>query len=109
MLRRPRFIYTYMVRGVCVFRCSASSQYLIAEGYFKLLFIRTGLGAIVNIVLKPWLIPAYGHDGRGILLHWWLMPVATFFIMFIPKVSKQGIMMLKSLFLLSLFQKIIKR
>jgi len=34
---------------------------------------------------------------------------STFFVIFIPKVSKQGVMMLKSLFLISLAQKIIKK
>jgi Na+-driven multidrug efflux pump len=34
---------------------------------------------------------------------------SAFFVLFIPKVSNQGVMMLRSLFLISLFQKIIKR
>jgi Na+-driven multidrug efflux pump len=34
---------------------------------------------------------------------------ATFIILFIPKTQKQGLMMLKSLFLVTLFQKITKR
>jgi hypothetical protein len=34
---------------------------------------------------------------------------ATFFILFFPETRKQGINMLKSLFLISLFQKIAKR
>ncbi|MES2278244.1 MAG: flippase [Bacteroidota bacterium] len=94
--------------GVFVFLGAASSQYLIAEGYNKLTFIRTGFGAIVNIVLNLWLIPAMGMMGAAIAT---LVAYAsaTFFILFIPKVSKQGIMMLKSLFLISLFQKITKR
>ncbi|RYD92325.1 MAG: flippase, partial [Sphingobacteriales bacterium] len=34
--------------GVFVFLGSASGQYLIAEGYFKLSMLRTGIGAVVN-------------------------------------------------------------
>lgn len=94
--------------GIFVFLGSASGQYLIAEGYFKLSMLRTGIGAIVNIVLNLFFIPAYGIIGAAYatLIAY---AVATFFILFIPKTRQQGVMMLKSLFLISLFQKIIKR
>jgi O-antigen/teichoic acid export membrane protein len=94
--------------GVFVFLGSASGQYLIAEGYFKLSMLRTGVGAIVNIVLNLFFIPAYGIIGAAYatLIAY---AVATFFILFIPKTRQQGLMMFKSLFLISLFQKIIKR
>jgi O-antigen/teichoic acid export membrane protein len=94
--------------GVVVFVGSASGQYLIAEGYFKLSMLRTGVGAIVNIVLNLFFIPAYGIIGAAYatLIAY---AVATFFILFIPKTRQQGLMMFKSLFLISLFQKIIKR
>jgi len=94
--------------GVFVFLGSASGQYLIAEGYFKLSMLRTGIGAIVNIILNLFFIPAYGIIGAAYatLIAY---AVATFFILFIPKTRQQGIMMLKSLFLISLFQKIIKK
>jgi O-antigen/teichoic acid export membrane protein len=94
--------------GVFVFLGAASSQYLIAEGYVKLTFIRTGFGAIVNILLNLILIPKMGMMGAAIAT---LIAYASsaFFVLFIPKVSNQGVMMLRSLFLISLFQKIIKR
>lgn len=94
--------------GVFVFLGAASSQYLIAENFNKLTFIRTGFGAIVNIVLNLILIPHMGMMGAAIAT---LVAYAsaTFFIIFIPKVSDQGVMMFKSLFLISLVQKIIKR
>jgi O-antigen/teichoic acid export membrane protein len=94
--------------GVFVFLGAASSQYLIAENFNKLTFIRTGFGAIVNIVLNLILIPHMGMMGAAIAT---LVAYAsaTFFIIFIPKVSDQGVMMFKSLFLISLAQKIIKR
>ncbi|MCQ6959929.1 flippase [Mucilaginibacter aquariorum] len=94
--------------GVFVFLGSASGQYLIAEGYFKLSMLRTGVGAIVNIVLNIFFIPKYGIIGAAYatLIAY---AVATFFIVLIPKTRHQGLMMFKSLFLISLFQKIIKR
>jgi len=94
--------------GVFVFLGAASSQYLIAENFNKLTFIRTGFGAVVNIVLNLILIPHMGMMGAAIAT---LVAYAsaTFFIIFIPKVNDQAIMMFKSLFLISLVQKIIKR
>jgi len=94
--------------GIFVFLGSASGQYLIAEGYFKLSMLRTGVGALVNIVLNVFWIPKYGIIGAAYAT---LVAygVATFFILFIPKTRGQGVQMLKSLFLISLFQKVIKR
>ncbi|MFN0255084.1 flippase [Pedobacter ureilyticus] len=94
--------------GIFVFLGSASGQYLIAEGYTKISLIRTAVGAIVNIVLNIYLIPKYGIMGAAIatLAAYF---VATFLILIIPKTHRQGLMMLKSLFLVTLFQKIIKR
>ncbi|HTM97633.1 MAG TPA: flippase [Pedobacter sp.] len=94
--------------GVFVFLGSASGQYLIAEGYTKLSMLRTAMGALVNILLNIVWIPKYGIMGAALatLIAYF---TATFFILFIPKTRPQGIMMLKSLFLVSLFQKIVKR
>jgi O-antigen/teichoic acid export membrane protein len=94
--------------GVFVFLGAANSQYLIAENLNTLTFLRTGFGAIVNIVLNLILIPKMGMMGAAIAT---LAAYASsaFFVLVIPKVNKQGVMMLKSLFLFSLFQKIIKR
>lgn len=94
--------------GIFVFLGAASSQYLIAEGYNKLTFVRTGFGALVNIGLNMILIPKMGMMGAAIAT---LVAYASaaFFVLFIPKVNRQGIMMLKSLFLFSLIQKITKR
>ena len=94
--------------GVFVFLGVASTQYLIAENLNKLTFIRTGFGAVVNIVLNLILIPKMGMMGAAIAT---LVAYAsaTFFILFIPQTYKQGIMMFRSLFLISLFQKIANR
>ena len=113
-LLKPQYAYAAPVlsvhiwSGVFVFLGAASSQYLIAENYNTLTFIRTGFGALINIVLNIFLIPKIGMMGAAIAT---LIAYASanFFIIFIPKVSNQAIMMFKSLFLISLVQRIIKR
>ena len=94
--------------GIFVFLGMASSQYLIAEGYTKISFYRTAAGAITNILLNFWLIPKYAGVGASIAT---LIAcfVSTFYVLLIPKTRHQGIMMLKSLFLITAFQKILKR
>ena len=94
--------------GIFVFLGMASSQYLIAEGYTKISFYRTGAGAITNILLNFWLIPKYAGVGASIAT---LIAcfVSAFYVLLIPKTRQQGIMMLKSLFLITAFQKILKR
>ena len=94
--------------GIFVFLGSASSQYLLAEGYTMISFQRTALGAVVNILLNLWLIPLHGGIGASIAT---LIAcfVSTFYLLFISKTRQQGLMMLKSLFLLTAFQKIFKR
>jgi len=94
--------------GIFVFLGSASSQYLLAEGYTMISFQRTAMGAIVNIALNFWLIPLYGGVGASIAT---LIAcfISTFYLLFIGKTRQQGILMLKSLLLVTLFQKIFKR
>jgi O-antigen/teichoic acid export membrane protein len=103
-----RVLAVHVWAGIFVFLGSASGQYLIAEGYTKLSMLRTGVGAIVNIVLNIYFLPAYGILGAAYatLVAYF---VATFFIVLIPKTRKQGLLMFRSLFLISLFQKIVKR
>jgi len=91
--------------GIFVFLGTASSQYLIAEGYTKLSLIRTAVGAMVNIGLNMLWIPKMGILGAA-LATLAAYAAATFFLFFIPKTRGQAVMMLKSLFLISLFQKI---
>ena len=93
--------------GVFVFLGVASSQYLLAEGYTKISFYRTAAGALINIILNIWLIPKYAGLGASIATLIACI-VSTFYVLFIPKTRKQGIMMLKSLFLVTAFQKIFK-
>jgi len=109
-LYKPEYAYAAPVlsvhiwSGVFVFLGAASGQFLIAENLNKITFIRTGFGAIVNIVLNLILIPKMGMMGAAIAT---LAAYAssTFFLLLIPKVNKQGVMMLKSLFFISLLKK----
>jgi O-antigen/teichoic acid export membrane protein len=109
-LYKPEYAYAapalsvHIWSGVFVFLGAASGQHLIAENFNKLSFIRTGFGAIVNIGLNLILIPKMGMMGTAIAT---LVAYAsaTFCILFIPKVNYQGVMMLKSLLLVSLFKR----
>jgi O-antigen/teichoic acid export membrane protein len=94
--------------GIFVFLGSASSQFLLAEGFTLISFSRTAFGALVNVVLNLWLIPIYGALGASIAT---LIAYAssTFFILAIPHTREQGLRMLKSLFLISIIQKISKK
>ncbi|WP_199119093.1 flippase [Pedobacter sp. ASV28] len=94
--------------SIFVFLGVASTQFLIAEGYHKLTFIRTGLGALVNIILNFLLIPKMGMMGAAIATVFAYLS-STFLIIFIPKTQKQGFMMLKSLFLVTVFQKFTRK
>lgn len=94
--------------GIFVFLGSASGQYLIAEGYTRYSLYRTGAGAIINVVLGFFWIPLYGLQGAAFATLFAYFS-ATFFILVFPETRKQGINMLKSLFLISLIQKIAKR
>lgn len=94
--------------GIFVFLGSASSQYLLAEGYTMISFQRTATGAVINILLNLWLIPLYGGVGASIAT---LIAcfISTFYLLLIGKTRQQGVLMLKSLFLITIFQKIFKR
>lgn len=94
--------------GLFVFLGAANGQWLITENYTKLTFIRTAFGAIVNIMLNLILIPKMGMMGAAIAT---LIAYAcsTFFVLLIPKTRHQGIMMLKSLFFVTLKSNISKK
>ncbi|RZK12529.1 MAG: flippase, partial [Flavobacterium sp.] len=94
--------------SIFVFLGVASTQVLIAEGLNKLTFIRTGFGALVNIALNFLLIPSMGMMGTAIAT---VIAYAStnLLLIFIPKTRKQGIMVIKSILLISLFQKLFKR
>lgn len=94
--------------GIFVFLGVASGQYLINEGLTQLSLFRTAVGAVVNIGLNLILLPKMGIIGAA----WATLiayALATFSIIFVPKARSQGLMMIKSVFLISLFQKLLKR
>lgn len=88
--------------GIFVFLGSASGQYLLAEGFTMISFYRTAIGAIANILLNLWLIPMYGGLGASAatLIAYF---IATFSILLYSKTRQQGLMVLKSLFLINIF------
>lgn len=91
--------------AVFVFYGSASSQYLLAEGYTFITFLRTSLGAVINVILNILLIPIYGGTGAAIatLIAYF---AATFFIVLLPATRKHALMMLKSLLLINILTNI---
>lgn len=109
LLYTPEYAYgaeilsIHIWAGVFVFLGSASGQYLIAEGFLKLSLLKTAFGALINILLNLWWIPIYGIKGAayGSLVAY---ASSTFFILFIPKTQKQGIMMLRSIFQINLLK-----
>jgi O-antigen/teichoic acid export membrane protein len=113
-LYKPEYAYAAPVlsvhiwSGVFVFLGAASGQYLIAENLNKLSFIRTGFGAIVNIIMNILLIPKMGMMGAAIAT---LTAYAssTLFILFVPKTHRNGIVMLKSIFFWTPISSIIKK
>lgn len=94
--------------GIFVFLGSASGQYLLAEGFTMISFYRTAIGAIANVLLNLWLIPRYGGLGASAatLIAYF---IATFSILLYPKTRAQGLMVLKSLFLLNMFSIVSER
>jgi len=93
----------YIWAGVAVFLGVASSQYLINENLTKLSFIRTLIGMILNVVLNLILIPLYGIIGSAIatLISYSLIILT---LSFHKKFTFQFRMIMKSLFLITLFQ-----
>lgn len=94
--------------GIFVFLGTASGQFLIAEGYVKMSMIRTAAGAAINILLNIFWIPRYGISGAAFAT---LIAYATsaFWLLLVPATRQQGMMMLKSLLLITLVQKLRRR
>ena len=92
----------YIWSAVATFLGVASSQYLVAENLTKLSFYRTFLGMVVNVALNFILIPKIGIVGSALatLVSYSL---ATFSIIFYKNTFNQVIMMLRSLFFISIF------
>lgn len=97
----------YIWAGIFVFFGVVSTQYLIAENYTKILFFRTFVGMMVNVILNIILIPKYGINGAAIATVLSQFMVA-FSIVLIPKTHKNSILMLKSFSLISCIRRVSK-
>jgi O-antigen/teichoic acid export membrane protein len=96
----------YIWAGVAVFLGVASSQYLINENLTKITFFRTSAGMVINVILNFVLIPVYGIIGSAIatLVSYTLI---IFSYSFHTKFIVQSKMMMRSVFLISLFDYIL--
>lgn len=94
--------------GIFISLNLANGQFLLAEGYTRLLLVRSLLGALINIALNAWWIPTYGMIGAA-----YSTVVAygcsAFFVIFVPKTREQGWTMLRSLTLVPLVSRLLKR
>lgn len=81
--------------GVFVFLGVASGRYLLTENYTKIAFLRALIGACVNILLNLLLIPTFKIEGAAFatLISYF---IAVFFIVFIPDVNRQALLMVRS-------------
>jgi O-antigen/teichoic acid export membrane protein len=93
----------YIWAGVAVFLGVASSQYLINENLTKLTFSRNFFGMVLNVILNLILIPMYGIIGSAVatLISYSLI---IFSLAFHKRFIVQFSMILKSIFLITLFQ-----
>jgi len=98
----------YVWAGVFVFLGVASSQYLLAENYTRISFLKSLTGAIVNVILNIILIPKFKINGAAIatVISYF---VSVFLIVLIPKTNKNSILMLKSFSPLGCIKRIQKR
>jgi O-antigen/teichoic acid export membrane protein len=93
----------YIWAGVAVFLGVASSQYLINENLTKLSFNRNFIGMILNVVLNIIFIPKFGIIGSAVatLISYSLIIIS---LAFHNQFALQFKMIIKSLFLITLFQ-----
>lgn len=95
--------------GLFVSLGMARNPWLITEGLMKFSAATTGVGAVVNIILNFWLIPVYGGLGAGIATLFSQMVAAYGANAFYPKTRKMFFRQTKSLFMIDLLQKLLKR
>lgn len=94
--------------GVFVFLSTSSSQYLVAENLTKITLVQTIIGATVNITLNYLLIPQLGIMGAAYATL--LALAATLFSVFLfPKARTQGLLILRSITFVSIFQAILSK
>ena len=91
--------------GIFISLNLANGQFLIAEGYTRVLFARSLIGAGVNIGLNMWWIPQFGMVGAAystVVAY----ACSAFFVIFVPKTREQGLIMLQSLTFVPLIKRI---
>jgi O-antigen/teichoic acid export membrane protein len=81
--------------GFAVFLGIASGKYLIAENMTKFSFIRTVVGAVVNVVSNIILLPRIGIIGAAVSTLF-SYTASTFSVLFIPETRDLGKNLLKS-------------
>ena len=86
-----------------MFLSTSSSQYLVAENLTRITLVQTIIGAAVNITLNYLLIPSLGIMGAAYATL--VALAATLFSVFLfPQARAQGIMILRSITLVSIIQ-----
>jgi PST family polysaccharide transporter len=85
--------------GVSVFLAVAREAYMIAEGLMKFSFAITFGGAVINVVLNCFLIPAHGALGAAIATVIAYSSAGLFLCFLYARTRPVGFMMLKSLVL----------
>lgn len=83
--------------GVFVFIGVASGRWILLEGMSPLMFYRTLLGAIVNVLFNLVLIPEYGPLGAAIATVFSFSVAGFWFDMFLKKTRLLFVMKVKSL------------
>lgn len=84
--------------GIFISLSLANGQYLLAEGYTKIMLIRSLIGALINTTLNFYWIPIYGIQGAAFATVV-AYACSAFFGLLIPKIREQSLMMLQSLLL----------
>jgi len=82
--------------GIFVFQGYASGQYLLAENFIKIVFYRTFLGMILNVVLNYLLIPRYGASGAAVATL--ISQFGSAFSLIFMKYTRQQIFMMMKAF-----------
>lgn len=72
-------IYVWGVVGAVV--VNTFQQLLVTEGWVRITFYITVIGAVINVLLNIWFIPKYGINGAAYatLIAYWMVPFSLLF------------------------------
>jgi len=92
----------YVWSSIGTFLGVASSQFLVTENLTKISFYRTFIGMVINVILNIYLIPRVGILGAAFatLISY---TIATLGLIFFKSSYSQIIMMIRSIFFISIF------